>query len=43
MILGMSRKMIQIILGIIMLLSLAGCGNGKLDPKNPVTITMWHN
>lgn len=32
------------ILGIILLLcSLTGCGGIKPDPKNPVTITMWHN
>jgi len=43
MIFGMSKKLIQILFGLIMLLSIAGCGNGKLDPKNPVTITMWHN
>lgn len=28
----------------LLLLCLAGCGNTtKLDPKNPVTVTMWHN
>ncbi|HCM17071.1 MAG TPA: ABC transporter substrate-binding protein, partial [Firmicutes bacterium] len=37
------NKLIMMTLGIIVLLSLCGCGRGKLDPKNPVTITMWHN
>lgn len=32
------------ILGVMLLLySLTGCDGVKLDPKNPVTITMWHN
>lgn len=39
----MRKKLILITLGIMVLLSLFGCRSGKLDPKNPVTITMWHN
>lgn len=40
----MKKRFIPIILGVILLLcSLTGCGSVKLDPKNPVTITMWHN
>ena len=23
--------------------TLAGCSDGKLDPKKPITLTMWHN
>ena len=23
--------------------ALAGCAAGRLDPKNPITLTMWHN
>lgn len=37
------KKFIPIILGIILLYSVTGCDKLKLDPKNPVTITMWHN
>jgi multiple sugar transport system substrate-binding protein len=37
------KRFTQIILGSILLYSLTGCGELRLDPKNPVTITMWHN
>lgn len=30
-------------LGMMMAFLVFGCGGMKLDPKNPVTITMWHN
>jgi multiple sugar transport system substrate-binding protein len=37
------KKLLSLILIGLMLVSAAGCGNGgKLDPKNPVTLTVWH-
>ncbi len=40
----MQKKFIPIIFAVLLLLYwLTGCDGIKLDPKNPVTITMWHN
>lgn len=37
------KRIIQTTTGIILSLLVIGCRGVKLDPKNPVTITMWHN
>ena len=39
------KKIICSILSVLLLLTaLSGCaGNSPLDPKDPVTLTMWHN
>ena len=39
------KKIVCSILSVLLLLTaLSGCaGNSPLDPKNPVTLTMWHN
>ena len=40
------KKTISLILTVVLLLSavLTGCSDSSpLDPKNPVTLTMWHN
>ena len=37
------KRIIQTTASIILSLLLIGCHGVKLDPKNPVTITMWHN
>lgn len=43
---GLKRKAAVFLASLIALASLAGCGSGsgkvKLDPKNPVTVTVWH-
>ena len=38
------KKLFAFILGLLMLFSLAGCADkSPLNPKDPVTLTMWHN
>jgi len=37
------KKILPILLCILLVLLANGCGGVKLDPKRPVTITMWHN
>lgn len=39
------KKSIALILTLVLILSvlLTGCSSSVLDPKNPITITMWHN
>ena len=38
------KKALSLILTLVLLCSmLAGCSSSPLDPKNPVTLTMWHN
>lgn len=39
------KKSIALILTLVLILSvlLTGCSSSVLDPKNPITLTMWHN
>ena len=38
------KKLLALLLCLILTLgTLAGCSSSPLDPKNPVTLTMWHN
>lgn len=38
------KRIFAFILGLLMLFSLAGCSDkSPLNPKDPVTLTMWHN
>ena len=38
------KKLLALLLCLILSLgTLAGCSSSPLDPKNPVTLTMWHN
>ena len=39
------KKSIALILTLVLILSvlLTGCSSSVLDPKNPTTLTMWHN
>lgn len=40
----MKRQFALLLAALMLLTTLAGCGDGsKLDPKDPVTLTMWHN
>lgn len=39
----MRKSIILITIGIILTFLVIGCRGIKLDPKSPVTITMWHN
>lgn len=40
----MKQRLMLITLSLIVPLLLSGCGNNtRLNPKNPVTITIWHN
>ncbi len=39
----MKKRNTLIIIGILSVFLFFGCNREKLDPKNPVTITMWHN
>ncbi len=39
----MRKLFAPMILSIMLLYSLTGCSGVKLDPKNPVTIAIWHN
>ncbi len=39
----MKNRIMPLLIGIMLLFSLTGCNGAKLDSKNPVTITMWHN
>ena len=39
----MKKALSLILAGLLLLLSLTGCSqNTKLDPNDPVTLTMWH-
>lgn len=40
----MKRQFALLLAALMLLTTLAGCGDGsELDPKDPVTLTMWHN
>lgn len=40
----MKRMVAFLLTTLLLVFALAGCSNtSKLDPKNPVTLTMWHN
>lgn len=39
----MNKKSIYLILTLFILIFISGCKKGLLNPKEPVTLTMWHN
>lgn len=39
----MKRLLALLLTAVFLVSALTGCSNSKLDPKNPVTLTMWHN
>ncbi len=36
------KKLISILITAFIVVGLTGCSNSPLDPKNPVTVTLWH-